>query len=105
MDVQNRHGQVVDPVPFFVVTGFVVLGVFSYGPIYLLELGLPLAWGVGVCGLVTVALTVGAYWRFVWTFNPDSLTEVPAAQRLERIIYGALILAAVLVLLSIPLFI
>lgn len=100
---RNRHGSPVDPVPFLVISLLGVTVAYSYGPIYLTELGLSLGSALAVCTVVVAATTLGAYHRYIWTFRPDLRSEVPAAYRLRRLIYGVVIGFAVIALLSLPL--
>ncbi|MEF8856739.1 MAG: hypothetical protein V5A16_04890 [Haloplanus sp.] len=103
MPLRNRDGTAVDAVPFLVVTAMAVLVCFSFGPIYVLAIGLG---GPAVFGLPTVACltAVGvAYYRLVYTAHPELRGEVPAEQRIRGLFYAAIVGAAVLVALSLPL--
>lgn len=101
MRLHNREGTPVDPVPFLVVSGLGFAASFAYGPGYLMALGaslpLSLAGATAAFGL-TVAV---AYHRYVWTARPE--VHGPAAARFQRLIYGGLLAAGVLVLLALPL--
>jgi hypothetical protein len=103
MRLRNRDGTAVDAVPFLVVTAMAALVCFSFGPIYLLTLGLA---GPAVFGLPTVACAAAvgvAYHRLVYTAHPELRGEVPAEQRIRGLFYAALAGAGVLVALSLPL--
>jgi len=103
MPLRNRDGTAVDAVPFFVVTAMVALVCFSFGPIYAIAIGLD---GPAVFGLptVTCVATVGvAYYRLVHTARPEIRGEIPAEQRIRGLFYAAIVGAAVLVALSLPL--
>jgi uncharacterized membrane protein SpoIIM required for sporulation len=103
MRLRNRDGTAVDAVPFLVVASLAVLVCFSVGPIYLLTLGLE---GSAVFGLPTVACAAAvgvAYHCLVYTAHPERRAEVPAGQRIQGLFYAALVGAAVLVALSLPL--
>ncbi|WP_435063405.1 hypothetical protein [Halobaculum sp. EA56] len=103
MPLRNRAGDPVDPVPFLVVVGFAFLLVFSTGPIYLRALlGVDLATAIAGSTAVFLAATAGAYHRFVRTDRPDLRGETPVAWRYRRLWIGALLLALLLVLLSLP---
>lgn len=103
MRLTNAWGQPVDPVPFLVVAALAFLVSFSYGPIYCMELGfsLPVALSLSA-GVFSVTAAV-AYHRLVRRARPDLRGEVPAEYRLRAIIYAALVIGALLGLLSIPL--
>jgi hypothetical protein len=100
---KNSRGTPVDPVPFLVVTGFVFLVSFSYGPGYCLALGLrgPVVF-LPSC-IAFVGLAVGAYHRLVWTHRPSLRGEIPPEQRLLRLFYAVLIGIALLTGLTLPL--
>jgi hypothetical protein len=105
MPLRNRDGTAVDAVPFFVVTAMAALVCYSFGPIYAIAIGLS---GPAVFGLPTVAClaAVGvAYHRLVYTARPELRGELPAEQRIKGLFYAALVGAAVLVALSLPLLI
>lgn len=100
----NREGASVDPVPFFVASGLTVLLAFSFGPVYLdavFGLSLPVAFATAF--VVSSALIVAAWHRLVWTVDPIARREVPASVRLRRLYYGMVVLVAVFLLLSLPL--
>ena len=88
----------MDPVPFLVVSGLSLLGSLSFVPVYCLSLGLsmPVSVGAGIVGFL--GLSAGAYHRMVWAARPDLQGEVPAAMRLQRLVYGALAVGGVLLL-------
>lgn len=103
VELTNARGQPVDPVPFLVVATLAFLVSFSYGPIYLMELGLPLPAALAVSTGVFLSLSALAYYRLVWDTRPELRGEVPAERRLRAIVYAALVLAALLGLLTLPL--
>lgn len=103
MEFRNHEGTHVDPVPFLVSASFGVLLVFSYGPPYLLTLGVPLPMALAICGGITALVAAGAYHRYVWTYDPERAAVVPPGDRIERLFYGALILVCLLALLALPL--
>jgi hypothetical protein len=100
---KNKHGTPVDPVPFLVVALLGVTVAYSYGPIYLTELGFGLVQALGISTAVAAAVTVAAYHRYVWTARPDLRPEVPVDSRIRRLVYGVLLGIAVIALLSLPL--
>jgi|SRR6056297_2665291 len=105
MRLPNRDGAAVDPVPFVVNTGLSALLVCSFGPLYGQALGLTLSTAVaGSLGL-SVGATLIAYYRQVWTAQPDIESELPAGLRAERLFHLMAILAVVIVVLAIPLLI
>ena len=101
---RNREGTAVDPVPCLVVVGLAFLVTFSFGPIYLNALGLSFPVGIALSAVVFVVVSVGAYVRYIWQARPALRAEIPADQRLARLVYGALCLALLLVFLTLPLF-
>ncbi|WP_435196622.1 hypothetical protein [Natronomonas sp. EA1] len=105
MEFRNHEGTHVDPVPFLVAAAFGFLVVFSYGPPYLLTLGLPLPLALVVCGGITALLTAAAYHHYVWAYHPERASIVEPGERIKRLFYGALILVGVLALLALPLFV
>lgn len=105
MRPRNKHGTPVDPVPFLVVALLGVTVAYSYGPIYLTELGFDLVQSLAISTGVAGGVTAVSYHRYVWTARPDLRAEVPVDSRIRRLVYGVLILIAVIVLLSLPLLI
>ncbi|WP_313692679.1 hypothetical protein [Halorarum halobium] len=101
MPLRNRAGDPVDPVPFLVVASAAFLVVFSSGPIYLRAVfGLPVATGLVVSAVVFLVIAAAAYHRYVYATRPDLRGEVPAATRFRRLLYGALVLGAVFLVLT-----
>lgn len=103
MHLSNKYGTTVDPVPFFVVTLLGLLVSFSFGPPYLITLGAPLPHALVVCAVVTVAVAVVAYHRYVWTARPELRAMLSPSERLWRLSYGVLIALFLLALLALPL--
>ena len=103
MKLTNRHGTPVDPVPFLVVASLAFLVSFSYGPIYCMALGLSLPPALAVSTLAFCLATSASYHRLVWTARPELRGEIPADQRFRRLVYAALVVGALLALLSLPL--
>lgn len=103
MRPRNKHGTPVDPVPFLVVALLGVTVAYSYGPIYLTELGFDLVQSLLISTGVAGGVTVVAYHRYVWTARPELRAEVPVDSRMRRLVYGVLIGIAIIVLLSLPL--
>lgn len=103
MRLQNKHGTPVDPVPFLVVVIGAFTVAYSYGPLYLMELGLGFGDSLLACGSVVVATAGVAHHRLVWTARPELRGEVPAAVRLKRLFYAVLIGVVALALLALPL--
>lgn len=97
---RSREGRPVDPVPFLVVTGLAFLGSYSFVPVYCLSLGLSIRVSAGTGTLVFLALTAVSYHRMVWTARPHLRGEVPAGSRIQRLFYGVLAVAGVLLLLT-----
>lgn len=101
--LRNRHRHEVDAVPFVVVALLAFAVAFTFGPGYLLELGLSLDRALLVCAAVTAGTTALAYYRLIWTVRPDVRGEVPAWMRLRSLIYAGLLLFGLAVLLWLPL--
>lgn len=105
MHLRNKHGTPVDPVPFLVVVlGTIMVG-YSYGPLYLMALGMGLEDSLLACGAVVVVATGAAYHRMVWTARPDLSAEIPATLKIKRLFYVMLIGVVSLALLALPLFV
>jgi ABC-type nickel/cobalt efflux system permease component RcnA len=98
--LRNREGTAVDPVPFLVVSGLSLVGSLSFVPVYCLTLGLSMPVSVGAGVAVFLGLSTVAYHRMVWTHRPELRGEVPAAVRLQRLVYGVLVVAGVLLFLT-----
>ena len=99
--LSNREGTRVDPVPFLVVSGLSLVGSLSFVPVYCLSLGLSMPVSVGAGVSVFLGLTAVAYHRMVWTARPELRGEVPPGLRLQRLVYGVLVAAGVLLLLTV----
>ena len=97
---RNREGTAVDPVPFLVVSGLSLVGSLSFVPVYCLTLGLPGSVSVGSGVAVFLGLSTLAYHRMVWTTRPGLRGEIPPGARLQRLVYGALAVAGVLLFLT-----
>lgn len=103
MPLRNKYGTPIDPVPFLVMALLGATVAYSYGPIYLRELGFGLVPAIGLSTVVATAVGVAAYYRYVWTARPALRAEVPIDSRVRRLVYGVIIGIAVIVLLSLPL--
>ena len=103
MELTNRHGTPVDPVPFLVVAITGLLVSYVYFPGYFLALGASVPLAVTGATMVATVVCWWAYYRYCWSMRPDLRREVPSAVRFHRIVYGMGILAGILVLLAIPL--
>jgi ABC-type nickel/cobalt efflux system permease component RcnA len=97
---RNREGTHVDPVPFLVVSGLSFLGSLSFVPVYCLTLGLSMPVSVGAGVAVFLCLAAAAYHRMVWDARPELRGEVPPEVRLQRLVYGVLVVVGVLLLLT-----
>ncbi|WP_254273676.1 hypothetical protein [Haloarcula marina] len=85
---RNCEGIAVDPVPFLVVTGLGFAVSFSFGPIYVMELGASFPVSLAAAAVATLGTAAVAYHRYVWTERPGLRGEIPAAARFRRLIYG-----------------
>ena len=103
MELRNRDGTPVDPVPWVVTVGLGFMILFSFGPIYLREYGLSLRPSLFVLSGVFVVLVGASYWRYIYTARPEIREEVPAEDRLERLFYAILVAILLLALASLPL--
>ncbi|WP_224270652.1 hypothetical protein [Haloprofundus salinisoli] len=101
MRLGNRDGTPVDAVPFLVVASLTFGLTFAFGPAYGLSLGLPLTTAVAASAVVFAAATAAAYYRLVWTANPDIRREVPADVRLLKLLYFVLAVVLFLSFLSV----
>lgn len=102
MELRNRRGTVVDPVPFLVVAASAFAVVYSFGPAYLLALDVPFDAAVVVTSVVFVALVCLAYHRLVWATRPEYRGIVPAANRIKTLFYAIVAGFALLGLLALP---
>ncbi|WP_228546173.1 hypothetical protein [Halegenticoccus tardaugens] len=101
--LRNRRGAPVDPVPFFVVASLAFLLTLSFGPAYGRALGLSYSAAFGGSVVAFVLLSTLAYYRMIWTARPDLRAEIPAPQRLLRLIYAMIALFFLMLLLALPL--
>lgn len=102
MEFQNDQGTPVDPVPFAVVTAATFLVLYSFGPGYLLGLGLALWEALFLLTLVFGCTTMVGYHRFVLRARPERRGEVPGPVRLKRLYYAVLIGIVLVLLLMLP---
>lgn len=105
MKPTNRHGTPVDPVPFLVVGSLAFLVSFSYGPVYLLALGLSLPVALALSGVLFALAASAAYHRMVLTARPELRGEIPPEQRLRGLFRAVTVVVALLALLSLPFFV
>lgn len=103
MELRNRDGTPVDPVPFLVTTAAAFLVTYSFAPLYVLELGFREPAAVALTTVAFLALAAGSYHQLVWTVDPVAHEEVPASRRLLRLVYGVVAVALLMLALSIPL--
>ena len=104
MDITNRWGESVDPVPCSVVVLTAFATCYSFGPLYLLSFDLSLRLALWASTGVFVLASVGAYYRLVWTYRPVSREEVPVAARFRRLVLATAALVGLIALLCLPLF-
>ena len=103
MELSNRDGVAVDPVPFVVVFGLTALLLLSFGPLYGQALGVSLSTALaGSIGVTAIAAGV-AYYRHIWTARPAADRALSVRLRAERLFELMVVLAAVFVALAIPL--
>lgn len=88
MRLRNSEGEGIDPVPFLVVALLAGTAIFSFGPLYLREFGLSLAFSVALSSGLSVLAILVSYHQFVWTSNPLAREEVPAATRYLSLMYA-----------------
>lgn len=102
MDLSNKDGESVDPVPFLVVALLAITIFLAWGPVYLLEFNVDIRIAVGVSLALASVAVVASFYRLVWTTNPTVRREVPAAVRFKKLFYAIVIgVIVVLVLLGI----
>lgn len=97
MDLSNRNGTPVDPVPFVVVSLLAVTAAITWGPVYLLGLGADRTVAVSVSAALAVVSVPVSYYRLVWTANPTVREEVPAQVRFRKL-FWAIVVGVVVVL-------
>lgn len=100
MNLQNDRGQTIDPVPFLVVASLSFLVCYSYLPVTLLEMGLPMGGALCVATFGFLLTSALAYHWMVWTARPELRGEIPLAYRIRRLLYGALGVVAVMALFA-----
>lgn len=101
--LRNSEGTPVDAVPFLVTLTTAFLVVFSFGPVYGLALGWSVDGSLVASGLVFVGLGLAAYVQLVARARPEMRGEVPADQRLLRLVYAMVGMGVVVVALVLPL--
>lgn len=102
MRLRNDEGTPVDPVPFGVTTTAAFLVLYSFGPGYLIGLGLALEEALVVVTCLFGCTVVLGYHQLVRRARPEQRAEIPGPVRMERLYYAVLIAIAVFVLLLIP---
>lgn len=102
MEVRNRDGDPIDPVPFAVSAGILAMLTLSLGPLYGLAYGVPVGRSIAISVGVTVVLCAATFHRLVWAAPPQWIT-VPAGVRFQRLCYLAVAFGLVLIGLSLPL--
>lgn len=100
---RNRRGEPVDPVPFLVTASAVFALVFSLGPLYGLAYGLSLPASLTASAAAFTGGAVVAYRRLVHRAPPVDAGPLPPGPRMERLLYAAVGLGALLVVLTVPL--
>lgn len=100
MELRNDRGRKIDPVPFLVVASLSFLVCYSYLPVTLLEMGLPMAGTLCVATFGFLVTSALAYHWMVRTARPELRGEIPLAHRLQRLLYGALGVVAVMALFA-----
>lgn len=91
MPLRNQDGTPVDPVPFLVVGLLGVAISYSWGPLFLTDVGLSLQAALAVSTVLCAAVVVVAFHRYVWTARPELADEIPAESRFRRLVYGVLV--------------
>lgn len=102
MQLSNRHGSPVDPLPFLVVTLTGGMVCFACGPPYLLAAGVAFGPAVVATSVLAVLVAWGSYYELVWTSTGPRDVDRPAGPRLQRIGYAAAIALAISVGLLLP---
>lgn len=99
MELRNSEGTPIDPVPFLVVALLGICVAMAWGPLYLKSHGVGELLSIGVSGVFAVGTVGVAFYRFVWTENPNRREEVPASERFRTLLYATLIGIVVLLAL------
>lgn len=99
MDLRNREGTPIDPIPFLVVALLGVTVFMAWGPLYLKEHGVAEPAAVGCSGALAAGTVGVAYYQYVWNANPAIREEVPAGVRFRKLLYAILIGVVVLLAL------
>ena len=105
MEVRNRWGAAVDPVPFRVVVATAFATCYSFGTVYLLAFSLSLPVALAGATIVFALAVVASYHRLVWTYRPVSREEVPVGVRFQRVVLAAAVGVGLLALCSLPFFV
>lgn len=103
MALRNRSGTPVDPVPFLVVVLLTGLVAFAFGPLYAQALGFTIREGLLGCSVVTLSIAGAAYYTMIYAARPELWAEIPAAYRMQRIVYLMVALVLLVAILSLPL--
>jgi hypothetical protein len=104
MELRNRWGTGVDPVPFFVVVATAFAVCYSFGTVYLLAYDLSVSAALwGSTGAFAAAAS-GSYYRFVWTYRPEFREEVPVGIRFQRLLLASFAAVVLVGLLALPFF-
>lgn len=102
MELRNREGTEIDPIPFLVTGSIAFLLLFAFGPGYLLSLGFPVDHALVVTSVAFGGTLLAVYHELVYDANPTRKEEVPGAVRFRRLVYVVLIVTALMLLLLIP---
>lgn len=103
MELHNSEGTPVDPVPFLVVSATGLATVFSFGPMYLLAVGLDLQGAAAGTAVAFAATTALAYHRYVWAARPARRAAIPGPVRARRLYYATFAALAAVAVLALPL--
>jgi hypothetical protein len=98
--IRNRHGEIVDPIPFVVITGSTWLLCLSFGPLYLDLFGIPWTEGLLACVILAVVTSLWAYRRFIWTVDPAVQESLSAGVRFHRLCLGGIAFCMILIILA-----
>jgi hypothetical protein len=103
LQLRNRRGEPIDPVPFGVSVGLGFMLAFSIGPIYGQAYGISTGASLGWSAGAFLVMTLIAYAQFVHRAPALNAGPLPPGPRFERLLYAAIGFGAVLVGITLPL--
>lgn len=102
VELRNKAGTPVDPVPFVVAALTAFLVTHAWGPIYLSVFGLSVGSSYLLVTGLYLGITTALYYQLVWQYRPETRREVPVERRLWKLVYGIVIGIVIVLLLALP---